>query len=194
MVITRWSIDYIIFSQRWRNSVQSAKTRPGADCGSDHELLIAKFRLKLKKVGKNSLDHSVQFSRWVVSNSLQPHESQHVRPPVHHQLPEFTQTHVHQMPSSHLIICCPLLLLPPIPPSIRVFSNESIQVWPKSNPLRLYGGSDKQIQEIGSDRLSAWRTMDEGLWHCAWGRDQDHPQEKEIQKGKMVVGGGLRNS
>ena len=33
---------------------QSAKTRPGADCGSDHELLIAKFRLKLKKVGKTT--------------------------------------------------------------------------------------------------------------------------------------------
>ena len=37
-----------------RNSIQSAKTRPGADCGSDHELLIAKFRLKLKKVEKTS--------------------------------------------------------------------------------------------------------------------------------------------
>ena len=37
---------------RWRSSIQSAKTGPGADCGSDHELLIAKFRLKLKKVGK----------------------------------------------------------------------------------------------------------------------------------------------
>ena len=36
------------------NSIQSAKTRPGADCGSDHELLIAKFRLKLKKVGKTT--------------------------------------------------------------------------------------------------------------------------------------------
>ena len=34
--------------------IQSAKTRPGADCGSDHELLIAKFRLKLKKVGKTT--------------------------------------------------------------------------------------------------------------------------------------------
>ena len=45
--------------------------------------------------------------------------------PVHHQLPEFTQTHIHRvMPSSHLILCRPLLL-PPIPPSIRVFSNES---------------------------------------------------------------------
>ena len=39
-------------SQRWRSSIQSAKTRPGADCGSDHEFLIAKFRLKLKKVEK----------------------------------------------------------------------------------------------------------------------------------------------
>ena len=44
--------DYILLSQRWRSSIQSAKTRPGADCGSDHEFLIAKFKLKLKKVGK----------------------------------------------------------------------------------------------------------------------------------------------
>ena len=42
--------DYILCSWRWRSSTQSAKTRPGADCGSSHELLIAKFRLKLKKV------------------------------------------------------------------------------------------------------------------------------------------------
>ena len=41
-------------SQRWRSSIQSAKTRPEADCGSDRELLIAKFRLKLKKVGKTT--------------------------------------------------------------------------------------------------------------------------------------------
>ena len=47
-------MDYIICSKRWRNSIQSARTRPGADCGSDHELLIAKFRLKLKKVGKTA--------------------------------------------------------------------------------------------------------------------------------------------
>ena len=45
-------IDYILCSQKWRSSTQSAKTRPGVDCGSDHELLIAKFRPKLKKVGK----------------------------------------------------------------------------------------------------------------------------------------------
>ena len=46
--------DYILCSQRWISSIQSAKTRPGADCGSDHEFLIAKFRVKLKKVGKTT--------------------------------------------------------------------------------------------------------------------------------------------
>ena len=61
----------------------------------------------------------------------------HIMPglPVHHQLPEFTQTHIHQvvMPSSNFILCHPLLLLPRIPPSIRVFSNESTlhMRWPK---------------------------------------------------------------
>ena len=55
--------------------------------------------------------------------------------PVHHKLPESTQTHVHEsvMPFSHLILCCPLILLPPILPSIRVFSNQSTLCmrWPK---------------------------------------------------------------
>ena len=55
--------------------------------------------------------------------------------PVHHQLLEFTKLMSIEsvMPSSHLILCCPLLLLPPIPPSIRVFSNESTlhMRWPK---------------------------------------------------------------
>ena len=54
--------------------------------------------------------------------------------PVHHQLPELAQTHVHPvMPSNHLILCHPLLLLPTIPPSIRVFPHESTfhMRWPK---------------------------------------------------------------
>ena len=50
----RNQIDYILCSQRWRSSIQSAKTRPGTDCASDHELLTAKFRLKLKKVEKTT--------------------------------------------------------------------------------------------------------------------------------------------
>ena len=56
--ITRWSTpksDRLYSLQpRWRSSTQSAKSTPGADCGSDHELLNAKFRLKLKKVGKTT--------------------------------------------------------------------------------------------------------------------------------------------
>ena len=52
MVSTENQIDYILCSQRWRSSIQSAKTRLGADCGLDHEPLLAKFRLKLKKVQK----------------------------------------------------------------------------------------------------------------------------------------------
>jgi len=47
-------IYYVLCSQRWRSSIQSAKPILGADCGSDHELLIAKFRLKMKKVGKTT--------------------------------------------------------------------------------------------------------------------------------------------
>ena len=49
-----WAYITCLCSQRWRSSIQSAKTRLGADCGSDHELLIAKIRLKLNKVGKTT--------------------------------------------------------------------------------------------------------------------------------------------
>ena len=128
MDITRWSIlksDYIFYSWRWRSSIQSAKTRPQADCSSDHKFLIDKFRLKLKTVGKTT---------------------------------------------------------------------NTIQVWPKSNPLWLYNGSDKQIRGIRSDRQSVWRTMDRDLNHCTGDCDQNHLQEKEIQKGKTVLWGGLTNS
>ena len=71
---------------------------------------------------------SVQFSRSVVSNSLRPHESQHARPPCPSPTPRvhLDSTFIESMmPSSRLILCRPLLLLPPIPPSLRVFSNES---------------------------------------------------------------------
>ena len=58
MDITKWSklnqIDYILCSQRWRSSIQSEKTRLGADCGSDHEFLIPKFRLNWRKYGKTT--------------------------------------------------------------------------------------------------------------------------------------------
>ena len=79
----------------------------------------------------------VQFSRSVVSDSLRPHESQQARPPLSitnsRSSPRLTSIES-VMPSSHLILCRPLLLLPSIPPSIRVFSNESAlrMRWPKS--------------------------------------------------------------
>ena len=80
---------------------------------------------------------SVQFSS-VAQSCLTPYDpinSSMPGLPVHHQLPEFTQAHVHRsvIPSSHIILCPPLLLLPSILPSIKVFSNESTLCmrWPK---------------------------------------------------------------
>ena len=74
--------------------------------------------------------HSVQFSCSVVSDSLGPHGLQHTRLPC----PSPTlEVYSNSCPSSHVILCRPLLLPPPIPPSIRVFSNESTLCmrWPK---------------------------------------------------------------
>ena len=79
---------------------------------------------------------SVQFSCSVVSDSLWLHESQHARPPCPSPTPGVYSNSCpssREMPSSHLILCHPLLLLPPISPSIRVFSSESTLciMWPK---------------------------------------------------------------
>ena len=118
-------IDYILCSQKWRSSIQSAKTRWEADYGSDHELLIAKFRLKLKKVG--------QITRpfWYGLN--------------------------------------------------RISYDYTVEVTNRFMGLDLI-------------KQSIWRARDGGLWHCRGGSDQDHPQEKKMQIGKMVVWGGLTNS
>ena len=106
-------IDYILCSRRWRNSIQSAKTRLGADCGLDHELLIAKFRLKWKKVGRTTR-------------------------PFRYDLD--------QIPYDY-----------------------TVEVTNRFKGLDLI------------DRVP-WRTMDGGSWHCTGDKDQDHPQEKEMQK------------
>ena len=88
-------------------------------------------------------NHSVQFSSLTQSclTLCDPMNCSTPGLPVHQQLPELTQTHIHPvsdaiesvMPSRHLILRRPLLLLPPIPPSIRVFPNESTlcMKWPK---------------------------------------------------------------
>ena len=99
-------------SQRWRSSIQSAKTRPEADCGSDHGLLIAKFRLKWKKVGKTTRPFRYDLN----------------------QIPyNYTVEVTNRFKGLDLIEC-----------------------------LMNYG-------------------------HCIGHRDQDHPQEKEMQKSKMAV-------
>ena len=90
----------------------------------------------LTPIIKRKEDQSVsQYSRSVVSDSFRLHESQHARRPCPSPTPgvSLKLTFKLVMPSSHLILCRPLLLLPPISPSIRVFSNESTlrMRWPK---------------------------------------------------------------
>ena len=128
-------IDSIICSWGWRNSIQAAKTTSGAYCCSDHELLIVKFRFKLNKVEKTIRPFSsVQLLRcirlsatpWTAAcqASLSITNSR--------SLPKLMSTES-VMPSNHLILCCPLLLLLSIFPSITVFSKESAFHirWPK---------------------------------------------------------------
>uniref|UniRef100_A0AC11EGS9 Uncharacterized protein n=2 Tax=Ovis aries TaxID=9940 RepID=A0AC11EGS9_SHEEP len=89
-----------------------------------------------KTIALNRAISSVQFSRSVVSNSLRPYELQHRQASLSITVSRSSLrlTSIESvMPSSHLILRCPFLLLPPIPPSIRVFSNESTfrLRWPK---------------------------------------------------------------
>ena len=111
-----------------------------------------------------------QFSRLVISDSLRPHGLQHARLPC----PSPTSKSLLKlmsiesvMPSNHLILCCPLLLLPLIFPSIRVFSNESILLirWPKYwsfsfsiNPSNEYSGLITYVLDlwIQAEYLSEW--------------------------------------
>ena len=111
-----WSqIDYILCSQRWRSSIQSAKTRLGVDCGSDYELLIAKFRLKLKKVGKTTR-------------------------PFRYDL--------NQIPNDYTV--------------------------------------EVRNRFKGLDLIECQWTMNRSSWHRTGDQNQDHPQEKEMQKAKWL--------
>ena len=103
-------------------------------------MLIASIFSSIKKLVSDLLHSwasvsSVQFSRSVVSDSLRPHESQHTRPPYPSPTPRVYSNSCPLSQWCHPAIssCCPLLLLPPIPPRIRVFSNESTlhMRWPK---------------------------------------------------------------
>ena len=107
---------------------------------------------------------SVQFNCSVVSNSLQPHESQHTRPPCPSPTPgvHSDSTSIESvMPSSHLILCRPLLLLPPIPPSSRVFSNESVlrMRWTKYWSFSFSIIPSKEIPGLISFRMDHWISL-----------------------------------
>ena len=136
--------------KRWRSSIQSAKTRPGPDCGSDHELLIAKFRLKLKKVGKTTrplrydlnqipYDYTVEVRNRFKGLDLIDTVPDELWMEVHDIVQETGIKTIPMekkckkakwpkpmsiksvMPSNHLILCHPLLILPSVFPSINLF-------------------------------------------------------------------------
>ena len=102
---------------------------------------------------------SVQFSHSVVSDSLRPHESHAARQAslsITNSWSSLRLTSIESvMPSSHLILCRPLLLLPPIPPSIRVFSNESTLCmrWPKYWSFSFRISPSKEIPGLISFRI-----------------------------------------
>ena len=83
--------------------------------------------------------------------------------PVHHQLPEFTQTHIHEsvMPSNHLILCLPLLLLPPTFPSSSVFSNESVLRirWPKYWSFRFSISPSNEYSGLIAFRIDSFELL-----------------------------------
>ena len=98
-----------------------------------------------------------------MSDSLQPHESQHARPPRSHQLLDSPKPMSIEsvMLSSHLILRRPLLLLPPIPPSIRVFSNESTlrMRWPKYWSFSFSIGPSSEHPGLISFRRTSWISL-----------------------------------
>ena len=119
--------------------------------------------------------NSVQFSQSVVYDCLRLHGLQLARPPCPSPTLEFAQTHVHKsmMPSNYLILRHPLLLLPSIFPSIRVFSKESVLRlwWPKCwsfsfriNPSNEYLGLSSSRIDL-FDLLAVQRTLKSLLQH-----------------------------
>ena len=116
----------ISYSLLLNNSIPQFETNE-----SPHNSAIEKNSVSL--ISHECLSNTVQFSHSVLSNSLRPHESQGSLSITSAQsLLKLTSIKL-VMPSSHLILCHPLLLLPPIPPSIRIFSSESTlhMRWPK---------------------------------------------------------------
>ena len=117
--------------------------------------------------------------------------------PIHHQLLEFTQTQSSEsvMPSSHLILCCPLLLLPPIPPSIRVFSNETtlLMRWPKYWSFSFSIIPSKEIpglislQSKGLSRVFSNNTVQKHQFFGSQLSSQSNSQHPSMTNGKIIA-------
>ena len=102
-----------------------------------------------------------QFSHPIVSDSLRPHGLQHTRLPCPSPTPGDCSNSCPLMPSNHLILCCPLLLLSSIFPIIRVFSNESVLHirWPKYGSFSFSINPPTNIQDSFSLRLTGWISL-----------------------------------
>ena len=136
--------DNILCRQRWRSSIQSAKTRPGADCGSDHELLIDKFRLKLKKVGETTRPFRYDLNKIPYDYIVEVTKDSRIRSD---RVPNELRTEICDITMSWTLQC-----------------------------------------------LCTLQCTRSCTLQCTGGKDQDHPQEKEMQKGKLIAWGGLTNS
>ena len=116
--------------EKWTGSKLGNEYIKAVYCHPAYLTYIQSTSCKMPGWMKHKLESRLpdQISHSVVSDSLRPHESQHARPscpsPTSQSSLRFMSIES-VMPFSHLILCRPLLLLPPIPPSIRVFSNES---------------------------------------------------------------------
>ena len=134
--ITRWSIpksDWLYSLQPKMEKLYTvSKNNLGADCGSNHELLITEFKLKLKKVGKTTRPFSYQLSSVTQSCPTLCNSMNRSTPglPVHHQLPEFTQTHVHRVGDA---IQPSHPLSSPSPPAPNPSQHQSLFQWVNSS-------------------------------------------------------------
>ena len=186
MNITRWSIlksDWLYFcSQRCRSSMQSAKTRLGGDCGSDHELLIAKFRLKLKKVRKTTTPFSsVQSVTQLCPTCCNPMNCSRPGLPVHYQLPEFPQTHVHRVGDA---IQPSHPLWSPSPPAPNPSQHQGLFQWVNSSH-EVAKGLEFQVQHQPFQWTPRTDLLDDRLVGSPWS-PRDSQESSPIPKFKSI--------
>ena len=132
-------IDYILCRRRWRSSKQSAKARPGADCGSYHELLIAKFRLKLKKVGKTT--RQFRYDLYQISDSYTVEVTKRLKGlDLINRVPEEIRTEVHNIVQEVVIKTIPKKKNPQ---KANRSSEEALQMAEKRREVKVKGGKER---------------------------------------------------